>query len=248
MAGDGRRKERNYHRIIQTLWLGLGFCAVCFVAMYDLSAQKVRWQKEWNLLYLSIPAFVVGLSLLPSLHRKKKTQFARILSSLRQDHWVHWVYSIPEWKKWIDVERKLAARRALLFPVGALAVEFALALLYGWAWKMIALAFPMFLACALASGAAVFCFEWFRGNVRERSPGEFLADGGGMIFHGLYCDWNAEGARAHHPEAREGNPGELRFSVGGSRPGPMSQRVRIPIPEGKEDEAARFVARLSDPE
>jgi len=160
---------------------------------------------------------------------------------------VHWKYDPAEWARYAEaeLEDETSGKGALL------AVVAFISLLIGGIFVVadpengpivIGVLFGVVVLCAVV--AHLTTRARYRRN--RESVGEAYVGREGAYLHGEFHAWTSAGASLRGVGIRDGSPSELviEYTVPG-RHGGHTATVRIPIPAGQEDDAARVAEELA---
>lgn len=81
------------------------------------------------------------------------------------------------------------------------------------------------------------------------AAGEVCVSRDGVLMCGRFTSWHMMGGRLTHVKLEEGEPAVVEFGWlqpgAGNRGSALPKTLRVPVPEGREDEARRLVASLN---
>jgi hypothetical protein len=168
---------------------------------------------------------------------------------LRGDHFAHWRYSAEEWARFDDAEWGRARREARLAPLFGLVLAIVAGGIAGFSSgdPVAGLALGGIL---LAIGFVVATTTWIGGRLRHRrhsgSPVDVYVSALGVIQPHGYTPIKAMNVRLANAEVVSGEVTTLRLTTESTTEDltTRSSVVRVPVPGGREEEAARVARRL----
>jgi hypothetical protein len=227
--------------MIGCLWVG----ATCLVACVVLAQLPV------NPVWAIVAGCFAGSALVSLLVTTWVSRpLARDMRQIRQgDHFAHWRYSAEEWAHFEDAEWGQARRDASLAPVFGAVLAVVMGSVAGFASGDLVTGLALG-GILLAIGLLVAVTTWIGGRLRHRRrsahDAEVYISALGVIQPGDYTPIRAMNVRLTKAEIVTGDVTTLRLTTESTTENltTRSHTVRIPVPRGREDEAAQVTRRL----
>ena len=197
-------------------------------------------------------AALVMLVVLVLYDRVYARNIRRILAG---EYWAHWRYLAGEWDRFMAQEqqrnRRIAGRGLLVF-LGSVALLAALYLLLGAATDPVSLAYLILLGAALAFVLVLNRRRDYAGErayeLRHGGPAESYIGSLGVYQPNGYFALRGFDLQLVRVMLQPGNPSLLTFvrqsRMPGLPPTNVTHTFRVPVPEGRDDEAHALAQRF----
>lgn len=226
----------------------LWFLLFCVVASVAVALSPV------NRVYIWVPAcFLAGAVMVLPVLAMYSRSFARSLRRAQDgDYWVRWEYEGDEWElfeeyQWREAQRE--TRIARYFTLGLVVIGGGIAGLTSRDVLMAGAIGGMLLLCGLLVIAQTYVLGLVRYRRRHHAAGEVRISPSGVLQPRGFTPISAfnlrlVGATVEPSEVR--GPSMLKLVVGSMSEHltTRTSELRVPIPYGKESEAAELVNRL----
>ena len=163
-----------------------------------------------------------------------------------KDLLAHWTYSPTEWQRFVEVDygEERSEKRALFMVVAGFSVLIGAGFLIFVRDGGLAVFLVMIALVAVISVFA-FLLPWVKYRRKLRTVGEVFLSPTAAYVGGAFHSWTMLGAALESARFRQGSPAivEIVYSAP-TRQGRQDYTLRVPVPAGMEDAAARVVETL----
>jgi len=148
-------------------------------------------------------------------------------------------FNLAEWKR----SRKLT----IILPLGVILVLFLIAEMDSeFSAENITLVAPFIVGFFGALGAILFFYTYAMYRRSKICSREVIIGPHGLLYGGFYNTWEAIGTRLGGVKLISGDVPMLEFDIQvWGRYGSNSRPLRIPVPQGREQEAEEIIAKLA---
>jgi hypothetical protein len=220
--------------------LGAGAAVAPFVAEEALEPMgDARFAMAFGGILVGITSFICVF-----LFRSRNRVRSRLLAG--KDLLARWTYTEAEWRAFAggETQRQASGRRTLLWIVGAFMLIATLVTAARDRRAAVFVGAVLFGTWILCFIAATISMRAYRKNEKGPTP-EARVSGDGVLLGVEFHAWRGWGARLERCALHEGPPPQLEFVY--STPQRYSRQetsVRVPIPAGREADAAAVVRQL----
>ncbi len=230
---------------MRRVWISLGvgaagFLAAASVPLFDIDIFAGGGAMIMVGLLIGFTGLVVALLFV---------KFARVLARMIRGEGVlaHWTYDPAFWKTFLATEeREVKSEMRGLFIIvaslcGLVFVSVLIADVRAAMWVGAALAVTLAL-CALGAWHRVRCL---RGDASSAASPEVLIGREGVWLNGDFFTWAFVSARLESVGMAEGRDGVIEiYFTSAAKNGRQETTIHIPVPQGKEAEAASVLKAL----
>ncbi len=229
----------------------LGFYALDAIVTVGLALAGAPWI-TWAVGAIFLATAVVVLPIVAIFGRIYGTSLAQLLDG---GHWARWAVDTGEGARFAANEWRRARREArnlVLFGMGAGPVFGLLFGLLAGSMTAFGLVVALMVGVGILAAANVLAIGWWRHKRRAERGGEVLIGPMGVFSQGTFTPLAGFNLGLGAVEIEEGDPPVIRFDAvtrtysEGVIPTrtTRTEPVRVPIPRGRESEAAALVARF----
>ncbi|MDD5311483.1 MAG: hypothetical protein PHO26_00410 [Dehalococcoidia bacterium] len=231
----------NPPRVTATVWtiLSVVFLVATVVLFF---ADIGGW--GYALMFFSLILFIVGV-IVAIMYGSRAGKLTKLISP--GGHLVHWIYAPEEWKEYAEEEfiTQKAYNKILFIIIAVIALVCGIVVLIATRneagmWVMLSM-----LALIAVIGFVAWFTSWYNYRLNMSSPGEAYLGSEGIYLGRQLHLWNMHGAFLKSADYIEGNVRLLEFKyLAPARYGLQEYSVRVPVPRGKEKQAAELVTKL----